>query len=163
MISSLSDKVQLTSIFQPIHFCQLTQALLLEPGSLFDDRSSSLSLWNESPLEDSASERLERYSWTRASRKLNTLSSSDVIFLGVKPIDDNEAEPSPLLAVRIDELPEELEEKLLDVELLRASLDERLAFRRWAKRALHTSWNDWNEKKISCPVRQVPCKTKRYL
>lgn len=36
-------------------------------------------------------------------------------------------------------LPEELEEKLLEVETLLASLDGRLAFRRWAKRALHTS------------------------
>ena len=78
-------------------------------------------LWKESPPDEDdededededddddsdASDKLDKYSWTRASRKLNTLSSSDVILRGVKPSDDHDAEPSPLLTVRIDELPE---------------------------------------------------------
>ena len=42
-------------------------------------------------------------------------------------------------------IPEELEEKLLDVEVLLASLDERLAWRRWANRALHTSCREKQE------------------
>lgn len=37
-------------------------------------------------------------------------------------------------------IPEELDEKLLEVEMLLASLDGRLALRRWASRALHTSY-----------------------
>ena len=41
--------------------------------------------------------------------------------------------------IRWEGVPEELEEKLLDVEVLLASFDERLALRRCAKRALHTS------------------------
>ena len=133
------------------------------------DSSFSCALWNESRLEDSASDKLDKYSWTRASRKLNTLSSSEVILRGVKPTEDQEAEPSPLLAVRIDELPtqmqqtehnskirrlpsllnmggfipEELDEKLLEVEMLLASLDDRLALRRWASLALHTSYSKY--------------------
>ncbi len=73
------------------------------------DSSFSCALWNESRLEDSASDKLDKYSWTRASRKLNTLSSSEVILRGVKPTEDQEAEPSPLLAVLIDELPMEMQ------------------------------------------------------
>ena len=42
--------------------------------------------------------------------------------------------------IRWEGVPEELEEKLLDVEVLLASFDERLALRRCAKRALHTSY-----------------------
>ena len=58
----------------------------------------------ESLLEDSASDKPDKYSCTRASRKLKTLSSSGVIFLGVKLIEDHEA----LLVVLIDELPNQV-------------------------------------------------------
>lgn len=76
-----------------------------QPFFIEKDSSFSSVFWNESRLEDSASDKLDKYSCTRASRKLNTLSSSDVILRGVKPTEDQEADPSPLLAVLMDELP----------------------------------------------------------
>ena len=87
----------------------------MEEGCALDEEddgngSSTSIFWNEEVEETdddvSASDKLDKYSCTRASRKLNTWSSSDVVFLGVNPVDKRETELSPLLAVLIDELPE---------------------------------------------------------
>ena len=113
-----------------------------EQGAEAEDEDEDEDEEEEDDDDDSASDRLDKYSWTRASRKLNTLSSSEWVVLrrGVRPMDESDVDPSPLLVVRIDELPDdELDEKLLEVDVLRASFDDRLAWRRWARRALHTS------------------------
>jgi hypothetical protein len=62
-----------------------------------------------------------------------------------------------LLVGRNFYIPEELDEKLLEVEMLLASLDGRLALRRWASRALHTSYCQMQMLKLHRKKQQGVC------